>query len=1122
MKKILLLIAILISFSFKVDNNTAQTLPFSQNWANISLITTNDDWSAVPGIQGFRGDGLTGTTGTDPQTIVAADDPGVIDINANQTNPNTFTTGGVTEFHITDPVVALTGSGTATAPYIKIYLNTTGQTNVTVRYNLRDIDGSADNSVQPVALHYRVGSSGSFTNISAAFVADASTGPNLATLVTPVCAALPAACDNQPLVEVRIMTTNAVGNDEWIGVDDIVVSTVPCPIPLSLSVAAGANAAEAPVPTNGSFTFTFTPATAAITTFNYTLNTGTATFNTDYNVTLSGGATPSPLVSATGTITVPATSGVITATITPLDDALVEGNETVILTISTASGGYIISPSSATITISDDDGPPTLIHDIQGAGTSAIPGNYTVQAIVTGVYPTLSPAGFYIQEEVSDWDANTLTSEGIFVVSAFAVSLGDLVRVAGTVLEGAASPSFNQAVIHTTTVLVLSTGNSLPPTVDITLPVTAITDYEKWEAMLVRFPGTLTVTDNNDLGSFGEVKLSSGGVVYQPTQIVDPNDNPASGTNSTGTSNVAAVNAYSLSNTLRTILLDDGRGSTTTLPYVNVDNTLRVGSTIDNITGILGFAFSQYRIQPVSLASIVFTHALRPAVPSVGGSNLKVVSFNVLNYFNGDGLGGGFPTTRGASSPAEFTRQRDKIIEALRLMDADVVGLIEMENLDLNNTTPALLDLVNGLNAAIGGTPYSFIDDDLDNSGAQDFGTDEIRCAIIYKSAVVTPVGTAMLSSNIVFDRPPLAQTFNLVSTNKTFNFIVNHFKSKGGCPGPGVDADQLDGQACWNNRRKLQSSALLSFINTTVIPASGTTRVLSVGDYNAYYEEDPMDILRAASYTVASSASSYSYLFDGQLGSLDHAVLSPSLNGTVTGIAKWNANSVEPTYLDYKDGINSGGGDVINPWAGTYTPSQWRASDHDAIIIGLLLNVTLPVVVTNFSAVKVNATSKISWTTAQEINSREFIIERSVDGGFTWQIIATVAAAGNSNTNIDYTAYDHNPAKGDNLYRLKSVDLDNKFNYSAIRRVNFDSKYTFSIYPNPASDMIQIIVDNTAGLNANIQIVSSLGQVLISKQINILNQPVQVNVSSLAAGMYFIKIITADGMVNMQKFTKR
>jgi DNA/RNA endonuclease G (NUC1) len=209
-----------ISITARADT-TAQPIPFSQDWSNVGLITVNNDWSNVPGIIGYRGDDLTTATGTDPQTILADGSGTPVNVNANQTNPDTFTSGGVTEFEITNPVVALQGSGTADAPHIVINVTTTGQSSIAVAYNVRDIDGSTDNAVQPVALQYRIGATGNFTNVPAAFIADATTGPSLATLITPVNVVLPAAADNQPLVQLRVITTNAVGNDEWVGIDNI-------------------------------------------------------------------------------------------------------------------------------------------------------------------------------------------------------------------------------------------------------------------------------------------------------------------------------------------------------------------------------------------------------------------------------------------------------------------------------------------------------------------------------------------------------------------------------------------------------------------------------------------------------------------------------------------------------------------------------------------------------------------------------------------------------------------------------------------------------------------------------------------------------------------------------------
>lgn len=206
-------------------NLVAQPIPFAQNWTNPALITTNDDWTGVPGIIGYRGDDLTGATGTDPQTILADGSATPVNAWANQIDPNTFVSGGVAEFDtLPNPTVALNGSGTADAPHIVINLSTSGTTAINVAYNLRDLDGSADNSIQPIALQYRIGNTGLYTNLPAGFVADATTGPSQATLVTPVSVPLPVACENQPLVQLRIITTNAVGNDEWVGVDDINVT----------------------------------------------------------------------------------------------------------------------------------------------------------------------------------------------------------------------------------------------------------------------------------------------------------------------------------------------------------------------------------------------------------------------------------------------------------------------------------------------------------------------------------------------------------------------------------------------------------------------------------------------------------------------------------------------------------------------------------------------------------------------------------------------------------------------------------------------------------------------------------------------------------------------------------
>ncbi len=236
-----LLLVVSIHAPSLLANTTPQPLPFSQNWTDTGLITSNDDWSGVPGIVGYRGDSLTGSTGTDPQTILADGSATPVDVNANQTHPDTYTAGGVTEFQIADPAVALNGSGTADAPHLVIYLTTTGLSGIHVAYTVRDLDGSADDATQQVALQYRVGGSGDYINVPAGYVADA-TDPNSATKTTAISTTLPADADNQSLLEVRVISTNAPGNDEWVGIDDIAVSSGVDAAPRVSSVSPGAGA----------------------------------------------------------------------------------------------------------------------------------------------------------------------------------------------------------------------------------------------------------------------------------------------------------------------------------------------------------------------------------------------------------------------------------------------------------------------------------------------------------------------------------------------------------------------------------------------------------------------------------------------------------------------------------------------------------------------------------------------------------------------------------------------------------------------------------------------------------------------------------------------------------------
>ncbi|WP_309143428.1 ExeM/NucH family extracellular endonuclease [Nostoc favosum] len=349
----------------------------------------------------------------------------------------------------------------------------------------------------------------------------------------------------------------------------------------------------------------------------------------------------------------------------------------------------------------------TPIYTIQGAGdASPFAGNntfYTTEGVVVGDFQgSTGLNGFYIQD--STGDGNSATSDGIFVFapSSIDVNVGDVVQVTGKVSE-----SFNQTQIDSLTSLnVVGSGTVAPTVVD--LPIATVTSLERYEGTLVTFPETLTVTENFNLARFGEVVLSAEGRLFNPTNFIDSTDIPSSETEN-DENNVAAVTLEQNINNSRRILVDD-RSNTqnpTTIPYLNANNTLRTGDTTTNLTGVLGYGFNNYRLQPTVTPVFNQTNPRTSAPENVGG-NIKVASFNVLNYFNGDGAGGGFPTSRGADSAIEFERQNAKIVSAIAALNADVVGLIEIEN-DGDDANSAIANLVNSLNGNIGAKVYDYI-----------------------------------------------------------------------------------------------------------------------------------------------------------------------------------------------------------------------------------------------------------------------------------------------------------------------------------------------------------------------------------------------------------------------------
>ncbi len=554
----------------------------------------------------------------------------------------------------------------------------------------------------------------------------------------------------------------------------------------------------------------------------------------------------------------------------------------------------------------------TPIYTVQGSGLSSprLGQSVTIEGVVVGDFQAATQqSGFYLQDPLGD--GNPATSDGLFVYAASpAVSVGDVVRVTGTVAEVSELTEISPA----TNVQLCSSGQPLAPIV-VDLPVAVTNDQERFEGMYVTIPETLTVDQNFFQGRYGQVTLSADGRMYNPT-------------NGNGFGDTLELNAR------RMLVLDDGSTAQNPnpVPYLGVDNTLRAGDVITNLTGVIDYgpinsntAIRHYRLQPIGPVTISRAHPRTVSPEPVGGS-IRVASFNVLNYFNGNGDGTGFPTSRGADTYAEFVRQRDKIIPAIIALNADVVGLMEIEN-DGTGTLSAIQDLVNGLNAATSAGTYAFVTEPAP-------GSDAIKVAMIYQTARVSPQGATLNHQvttnpdyNPLFDRPPLAQRFR-TPQGEEFFVIVNHFKSKGSCPASGVDTDQGDGQGCWNVKRTAQANGLVDWITTL---QATDPDVIVIGDLNAYGAEDPINALVAGGLVNQAlhvpAAQRYSYVFDGQAGYLDQALTTSSLDPRITGVTYWHINADEPSVIDYDMNFNP---------PGLYSATPYRASDHDPVLIGL------------------------------------------------------------------------------------------------------------------------------------------------------------------------------------------
>ncbi|HHF2959229.1 TPA: ExeM/NucH family extracellular endonuclease [Vibrio diabolicus] len=649
----------------------------------------------------------------------------------------------------------------------------------------------------------------------------------------------------------------------------------------------------------------------------------------------------------------------------------------------------------------------TTIQEIQGEGASSpfidgYPYITTEDHFVTGVVSAVTTGltkGFYLQ--ALENDGNDKTSEGLFIhtdVADTELKAGDVVCVKGKVQE-----YYSNTQLSSDANSYIKTGTS---NASLVTPLTIkegeiLRDaLERHEGMQVELSSAseLFVTRNfsYDYDSRrNNMMLSHEAPLFKPTQLHAAESDAAVA--------LAKENAAN-----RIYLESDSKAPNGQIPYFptfaqdldqngSSEQHIRLGSRVEGLQGVVNYSYNEYRLiatNEVDSSNFVTSgddfDVARKAAPAIADSDLRVASFNVLNYFTSVADSGHDNPTgqnRGATNLDEFLIQQAKIVSAMNKMDADIIGLMEVENNGFGDGS-AIQNLVDALNAEIDDVEdhYTYVEiEEQDKYQEEYFGSDAIMVAILYRANAVTPKEAAKVivtpeqhiaentitrkegtESNPAYDkyqRHSLLQTFTVKETGEDFSVVVNHFKSKGSeCIEEWIagveDSEPADLQGNCNNFRVSAAKV----VGEALKDIDGD--VLVMGDLNAYGKEDPLltltdyskekygrDIYTAAYTTIGGGelqvektkiekgyglhnlntllhgTDTFSYTYSGELGNLDHALASSSLAQKVVAIEDWHINSLESNLFEYSSKYT---GDMPK------YKDAFSASDHDPVIIAI------------------------------------------------------------------------------------------------------------------------------------------------------------------------------------------
>ena len=823
---------------------------------------------------------------------------------------------------------------------------------------------------------------------------------------------------------------------------------------------------------------TRTGATSSSATVDLVVADGTANSGSDYAAT-----TPQHLTFGAGVTSV-------NGTITINSDNTSEFTETILLSLQNASSADIISigsPSTATAFIENDDAPQVVsISEVQGSGSSSPIENSIVE--IQGVVTLLMPAynGFFIQS-AGTGDDDDATSDGVFVqcssCDAF-LAVGNLLRVIGEVIE-----VNEETRIDYTSLIPVTTSVTLPTARTLSLPLTT-TQREAVEGMLVNFAQTLQVTNNESLASEGQFSISSQ-AIYYTTQYTDPNDSPASGTSNNDDNSASIATEQSLFDDFVITVDDLTPVAPGTPPNLDADNTLRIGTPVNKVDFVVS-QIDDYLLQ-YTAPPIDGTGTNRPtSAPSYPGTdnNFNVISMNLNGYDGSD------------------TDATNKLVAALDETTPDVIALV-------GTSADAASTLLDALNTA---STTTFALTNPSGSGAS------VANLFFYNTGTVSLITTAVDESSI-HERAPFAALFQVIGETAAANasndgvaWVVANFFSDRTLSGTTTTSDGGDAQGINNDTRVQQANALLSFVENS-LKNNGTQPdpdVLLIGDFNAYYQEDPIDVLREGGFTTLLQEGNYTIVDGGRLGSRTQALTNAGLQTQGPWADVWNINAAEPAFI-----------------ATTQTTNAFRSSNQDPVFSAFVLGTAvdpptpdptpnptpLPVELMAFNATELKSTVRLDWATAQEIDNAGFTIQRSSDG-VRFEDIAFVAGAGTVQEARQYQYTDVQPLTGVSYYRLQQQDFDGTISYSKMVRIVIEevaatAALQWQLAPNPTADAVNIKFSSSEDCNLNIRLISSTGKVVSNVNHSLTigatdwEQPQQDR--KLSPGIYLIQVTNTE-----------